>query len=179
MKTSTRSMQFSDAIAKVQQRQREIVLRFKRELAPFNNNEVACPWLLEKESQASSLACDVLVILQDWGPKNSCGSLASERAFLKSSWELSGNPTLKGLAQFGFEKPFREGKLVITNSVWGLRTSCDPCGYLGSIIHSAAFSAWLYLAATLAPSLIMLLGGWAVWSKADWGWHQGSGYLER
>lgn len=138
-----------------------------------------CPWL--RAFAASDHIFDdasTLIILQDWGCV--CDEIfeqavESVKPFFERGGELSQkaakDTTLRNLwAEISAQT--QEGKIAVTNAVWGLRPEgVEITGYLGSVVHKAWFGNLLnkvivpFLKPGLPEKKIIFCGEWA----RDWG----------
>ncbi len=122
---------------------------------------------------------DGILMLQDWGTKDTEGELLeTAKQFITARTEKSPDTkaehdlTVDNLFACGkWADAITTGRWLVMNAIWGLRTSGERCGYLGAPIHATAFLLWSQLVkhfsnASNPPLKLIAAGSWAVFDNA-------------
>jgi hypothetical protein len=150
----------------------------KASMVPFKDVDdgmLDCPWLTWASNKwADPITPRGILIMQDWGLQGESLREAASTIEEYSNSTLSSDPTLSNLfATEAWRAAIRNGSILVTNAVWGLRPSTEDapnkiCGYLGAAIHKRAFLRWGKLVALLSSGArqggdlrLFVAGEWA------------------
>lgn len=140
-------------------------------------NVYACPWLRWLESVARSNGDDFggkvegILIMQDWFNQFSAEdhNIQAEVNYLdvnfrKSSFEWNIDRTNYNLCNSPWGSAILSGKWLVTNAVWGVRSSANQSGPLSVVIHKTAFLVWWQLLEMLGKTglKVVIAGSWGL-----------------
>ncbi len=126
-------------------------------IAPWNEEQTplySCPWLIAR-SQSQNFSDDfwnkveTLLILQDWGCLSDDEDFSAAVDSVKDFFKIGQALRSKAAKDTTFRNLWDEvpvgtqsGNIALTNAIWGLRSSGEKTGYLGSKAHKAWFHNW-------------------------------------
>jgi hypothetical protein len=128
---------------------------------------IGCPWLRWWINQNFCAPPKTILIMQDWGVAT-CVENNMNAAVQTVEDALNGfsygDRTMKKLFSVPeVRRAVRNGRLLITNAVWGVRKSGGKCSRLKDSAHRAAYPIWRQLVDTCAQPNFLLItcGGWS------------------